>query len=105
MRRTRHELHSTPSPIAASLAQGVLQQSQQASATDKARNEAERFRQKLREMSEKKQQSVQDSYETTDDHLKVEPDGRQEDAADRQPSTAYRKHSEKAAEGGLDLEA
>ena len=61
----------TPSPIASSVAQGVLQQSQASKSSDAQRNEAARHSQRMRELLQKHIESVEDSYETTDDQMQV----------------------------------
>jgi len=64
----------TPTNIAASVAQGALQQSQAARGKDKARNQAAYYSHKLRKDEEKHLESVEDSYETSDEHLTVRDD-------------------------------
>ncbi|QNN24781.1 hypothetical protein HED60_21720 [Planctomycetales bacterium ZRK34] len=64
----------TPANIAASVAQATLQQSQTAKARDAARNQATYASVRLRQQEEKNLESIEDSYETSDEHLTVRDD-------------------------------
>ena len=64
-----------PSTLAASLSQGVYQQTQSARTQDSERGEATRNAQKMRELLAKHINAVEDSYESTDDHVTVNEDG------------------------------
>lgn len=64
----------TPANIAASVAQATLQQSQTAKARDAVRNQAAYAAVKLRQEEQKNLESIEDSYETTDEHLTVRDD-------------------------------
>lgn len=79
----------TPSPIASSVAQGALQQSQTARVNDARRNESARRGERMKELIEKYLESVEDSYETTDDQMTIREDGEgaQGGGQDRRPST------------------
>ncbi len=70
----------TPSQIASGVAQTTYQQGQIARITDADRNRRLRIMQELREQQELQRESVEDSYETSDEHLTVRDDeeGRKE---------------------------
>jgi len=74
-RGAAHMSSITPSPIASSVAQGALQQSQAARVNDARRNESARRGERMKEMIEKYLESVEDSYETTDDPMTIREDG------------------------------
>jgi hypothetical protein len=57
------------------LSQGVYQQTQAARSNDAQRGEAARNAQKMRELLQKHIESVEDSYESSDDHVTVNEDG------------------------------
>jgi hypothetical protein len=63
--------------IASSVAQGALQQSQSAKAIDAERQKAGRFTLKMRKLQEAELESVEDSYEVSDDVLKVDEEERE----------------------------
>ena len=61
-----------PSHIAASLAQGVVQQAESSKKTDAERQKAGRFSEKMRKLQEQELESVEDSYETSDEVVKID---------------------------------
>ena len=64
-----------PANIAGSIAQGALQQSQVSKSGDAQRREATRQARRLDQMTQKHVESVEDSYETSDEHVTVDEDG------------------------------
>ena len=69
--------------IAGSVSQAMLQQSQVAKARDAVRNRDDRQAQRLRDELEKHIESVEDSAEIDSEHVRVNPDQREEDQRDR----------------------
>lgn len=67
-------MSSIPSNLAASLVQGVVQQAQSAKAQDAARNAGDRGAARMRDLLARQVDSVEDSYETADDHMTVDKD-------------------------------
>lgn len=87
----------TPANIAASVAQGALQQSQTAKGRDAVRNQAAYHVQRLHKLKEKNLESVEDSYETSDEHLTVRDDDsnpNQQDPRDRKDEDRDDEHRE-----------
>ncbi len=60
--------------IVSSVAQGALQQSQAAKAQDMQRNRRQEQSQRMRQLIEKHLQTVEDSFEASDEHLVVQED-------------------------------
>ncbi|MDX1565531.1 MAG: hypothetical protein R3236_09005 [Phycisphaeraceae bacterium] len=72
--------------IAASVSQAALQQSEAAKGPDRVRSEQERFAQKMRKELRKHLETVEDSYEPTDELIRIEADGRNDrNESDAQP--------------------
>jgi len=96
-------------PLASSLSQGALQQSEASKTQDQKRGEAARFSQKMKEALARHLETVEDSYEATEDHLQVDPDERnpQRDPRDAQDESESESESDARpdASGGLDVEA
>jgi hypothetical protein len=84
----------TPANIAASVAQATLQQSQTANARDAVRNQAAYASAKLRQQELKSIEAIEDSYETSDEHLTV----RDDQASGQQQNP--RKKKKKKSDGG-----
>lgn len=88
-------------PLAASIAQTALQQSQASKKTDAEQQKAGRFAQKMREREEEGLETVEDSYEATDEVVKVDEE-EQETARDpKDPRDAYKPNDEDG--GHLDV--
>jgi hypothetical protein len=82
-------MSSIPSsnPIASSLSQSALQQSEVAKGGDRARSEQARFAQKMREKLREHLETVEDSYEATDELLHIDDrDSKQESGAEEDSS-------------------
>lgn len=67
-------MSSVPNPIAGSLTQAAIQQSQVARQRDSVRNRDERNADRMRELLEKKLNSIEDSDLTSDDRMTVRED-------------------------------
>ena len=105
--------------IASSVSQAAHRQSEVAKGPDRARAESERFAQKMRKELRKHLETVEDSYEPTDELIRIEADGRNDrngsagnreqeaDSTEKDPESGPNpgQDQEQPPSQGLDLEA
>jgi hypothetical protein len=99
-----HDMSSiTPSNIAGAFAQTVQQQRQSAQAQDTQHNDAARSLLAQRQKAAENMESIEDSYETTDDHVAVDADARGNTGGGEQ--NPQRRHKNQEETPHVDIQA
>ena len=76
-------------PIASSVAQAALQQSQASKKADADQQKGARFSEKMRKLQEEELETVEDSYEASDDVVKVDEEEQEAGRDTKDPRDDY----------------